>query len=118
MKFVIKLFLTAISVLIASYVCGSHVEVSGFWEAVVVAAVLVLLNVTLRPLLIVLTIPVTVLTLGLFLLVINALIIMLADYLVPGLQVDNFWWALLFSIVLSLLSSFFNSMIGDDKQKQ
>ncbi|MBL7877198.1 MAG: phage holin family protein, partial [Cyclobacteriaceae bacterium] len=59
--------------------------------------------------LILFTIPITIVTLGLFLLVINAVIILLVDYLVPGFQVDGFWWALGFSLILSI----FNSMIAD-----
>jgi putative membrane protein len=61
-----------------------------------------------RPVLIVLTIPVTIFTLGLFLLVINAAIILLADWLVTGFTVDGFWWALLFSLILSVVNSIFN----------
>lgn len=80
------------------------VEVSSFLTALLVAAVLALLNALLRPILVLLTIPITVLTLGLFLLVINALIILLVNELVPGFRVDGFLSALIFSVLLSLIT--------------
>ncbi len=84
------------------------VEVNGFFVAIVVAAVLALLNTIVKPILILLTIPITVLTLGIFLLVINAVIILLADMLIQGFSVYGFWWALLFSLILAI----FNSLLG------
>jgi putative membrane protein len=88
------------------------ITVENFWVALIVAALLALLNVTLKPILVVLTIPVTILTLGLFLLVINALIILLADALISGFMVSNFWWALAFSLILSIVTSLFESIVG------
>jgi putative membrane protein len=87
---------------------GVHVEHYGY--ALLVAAVLALANMIVKPVLIIFTIPITIFTLGLFLLVINALIIMLVDYLVPGFRVDGFWWALAFSIVLSIFNSLFTDL--------
>lgn len=116
MRFLIKLFLTTVSVLLCSYLFGRHVYVDDFVAALAFSAVMAFFNVTLRPILILLTIPATVLTLGLLLLVINAVLIMLADALVPGIDVDGFWWALLFSLVLSVLTSFFNEQIGEKKE--
>jgi len=102
-SFLIRMLLTSVAVLITGYLLpGVHVE--SFWTAVILSLVLALFNVTLKPLLIVLTIPITVVTLGLFLLVINALIILMSDSLIPGFIVDGFWWALLFSLVLSLIN--------------
>lgn len=109
MKWIAKLFANALAVLITAYLLAG-VEIEDFITALIVAAVLALLNNFLKPILIILTIPVTILTLGLFLLVINAGIILLADDLIGGFHVDNFWWALLFSIVLSLISSLFNQL--------
>lgn len=80
-----------------------------FITAVIIAVLLSLLNVTVKPLLIILTIPITIFTLGLFLLVINALIILLTSSIVPGFVVDNFWWALIFSLLLSLI----NALLAD-----
>jgi putative membrane protein len=81
------------------------IKFDSFWTAIVVAIVLAVLNAIIKPILIFLTLPITLLTFGLFLFVINALIILLAERLVRGFTVDGFWWALLFSLLLSLLSS-------------
>ncbi len=75
--------------------------------------VLSILNVVLRPVLILLTIPVTILTLGLFLLVINAVIILLTDWMIDGFEVRNFWWAILFSLIVSLVNYIADLIIGD-----
>lgn len=106
MQIIIRLVLYTVAVLITAWILPG-VAVEDFWKAFVVAVVLSLLNTFLKPLLIILTIPVTILTLGLFLLVINAGIIMLAGAIVPGFTVASFWWALLFSIILSLLTTLF-----------
>lgn len=111
MNFVIKLLITALAVVISSYFLPG-VSVDSFLIAVLVAAVLAFLNVIIKPILIFFTIPLTILTLGLFLLVINALIILLTEALVPGFHVDGFWWALLFSLILSLLVSVFEAFTG------
>ena len=104
MGFIIKLLLTGVAVVIASYILpGVHIDT--FLTALILAVVLALLNAVVRPILVILTIPVTILTLGLFLLVINALIILLADYLIAGFSVDGFLWALIFSLVLSVLNA-------------
>ena len=114
MNVLIKLLLTAVAVLVAAYLLPG-VEVDGFFTAFVLAIVLALLNLLVRPLLILLTIPLTFLTLGLFLLVINALMILLADYFVSGVQIDGFWWALIFSLLLSLINAFFTDLAGGKK---
>lgn len=111
MNFIIKLLLSALAVMLVAYLLPG-VSVENFWVALVVAAVLALLNVTLKPLLIVLTIPVTLITLGLFLLVINALMILLVDALISGFMVSNFWWALVFSLILSIVTSLFENIAG------
>lgn len=85
------------------------VHLNGFWSSVGLTLVLALLNL-LKPILVLFTIPVTILTLGLFLLVIDALIVMLASRLLSGFSVDSFWWAILYSVILSLVSSIFNSI--------
>lgn len=110
MDFIIKLFLNAIAVVITAYILpGVHLE--SFWYAILLAAVLSLLNVSIKPILIVLTIPATIFSLGLFLLVINAFIILIADWIIAdGFNVAGFWWALLFSIVLSVINSIFDRL--------
>ncbi|MEQ8715918.1 MAG: phage holin family protein [Cyclobacteriaceae bacterium] len=114
MSLVIRLVLSAVGVLIAAYIIPG-VDVDGFFAAIVVSVILGILNWTVKPLLILFTLPLTFLTLGLFLLVINALIILLADAIVPGFQVDGFWWALLFSLVLTVLNSFFQDLSGEKR---
>lgn len=110
MNFILKIVLSAVAVLvIANFLPG--VSVVNFTNAVIVAVVLALLKVTIKPLLIILTLPVTIVTLGLFLLVINALIILLADNLIDGFHVTGFWVALLFSLILSLFESILYSFL-------
>ncbi len=87
---------------------GVHVEHYGY--ALLVALLLAIVNAVIKPVLVILTIPITFVTLGLFLLVINALMILLVDWLVPGFEVDGFWWALGFSLILSLFNSLFNDL--------
>ena len=74
------------------------------------------LNVLLKPILVILTLPVTIVTLGLFLFVVNALIILLADKLVDGFSVDGIWTAILFSVLLSILESLLHSFIKTNKE--
>lgn len=108
-NFLIRLILSALAVFICATVLpGAHVD--GFLIAIVVAAVLAILNVLVKPILVILTIPITVVTLGLFLLVINTLLVLLADWLIPGFEVDTFWWALVFSVLLSLINSIFGGL--------
>ncbi|MBC8487804.1 MAG: phage holin family protein [Bacteroidetes bacterium] len=103
MKFVLKILLTAVIVIITAYLLpGVHVR--DFLSAIIVAFILALLNGFLKPVLVFLTIPITILTFGLFLLVINAVIILIASSLVSGFYVEGFWWALLFSLIMSLIS--------------
>ncbi|WP_370086112.1 phage holin family protein [Ekhidna sp.] len=104
MNILVKILLSSIAVIIASYLLPG-VAVDGFITAVIVAVLLALLNSSVKPLLILLTIPLTIFTLGLFLLVINALIILMADAIVPGFEVHSFWWALIFSLVLSVINA-------------
>lgn len=111
MKLIIaRILISAVSVLLLSMLLQG-VHVSDSLHAVFVALLLAFLNATLRPLLILLTFPVTVVTLGLFLFVINALIILLASKWIPGFSVDGFWWALLFSFLLAIFNSFFQDIL-------
>jgi len=100
-----------------SYLLEPHVAVDSFFSALVVAAFLALLNVTIKPLLILFTIPITLMTLGLFLLVINALVIGLVDSVVSGFTVNGFWWALLFSLILSAITSILEGISGFRKEE-
>ena len=111
MGFIIKLLLTGLAVVLASYFLpGVHVD--GFGTALIVAVVLAILNAIVRPILVILSFPITIMTLGLFLLVINALIILGADYLIEGFKVDGFLWALIFSLVLSVITYIIDMVTG------
>lgn len=114
MKFIIKVLVTALAVMAAAYMLDPHVQVESFWISIIVAFVLALLNAFVRPLLLIISIPVTILTLGLFIFVINAVIIYIAAYFVDGFKVDGFWWTLLFSIIVSFVSSLLNSLLKTD----
>ncbi len=109
MSFILKWLLSAVAVLIAAYLLPG-VAIESFWSALIVAVILALMNATLKPLLVILTIPITVVTLGLFLLVINAIIILLIDAIIDGFQVDGFWWALAFSLIVSILGALFDDV--------
>ncbi len=111
MEFVGKIFMRALAVILAAWLLPG-VEVTGFLTAVLVALILAVLDHFIKPFLVVITLPVTVFTLGLFLFVINALIILLADAVVEDFMVDGFWWALLYSLVLSILMSIFERIGG------
>lgn len=114
MNLVINLLSTAIAAFLLGQYVLSGVHIKGFGAAIIFALVLGIVNAVVKPILTILTIPVTVFTLGLFLLVINALMIQLASYFVNGIYVDTFWWALLFSILLSLLSSLISAFLGGE----
>ena len=104
---VFQIIVGGLAVIITAYILPG-ISVTDFFTGIVIAALLALLNMTVKPILIFLTIPITLFTLGLFLLVINAFIVLIAAEIIPGFVVDGFWWALLFSIILSL----FNSLLG------
>lgn len=114
MNLILRILLSAVAVVILAKILPG-VGVDSYTTAIVVAIVLSLLNFIVKPILVILTLPVTILTLGLFLLIINAIIILLADYFIDGFQVNNIWWALLFSLLLSFLQSIFYSFLNDDK---
>lgn len=110
MMIIVNWILSAIAIGISAYLLpGVHIQ-GGVVTPLVLAVVLGLINAILKPILHLLALPITILTLGLFSLVINALLVLLAAQIVPGFSVDGFWWALLFSVVLSLVNSFFSGL--------
>jgi len=111
----VQLVVAGLAVIITSYLLPG-VIVDSFWIAIVIAVVISLLNYTIKPILIILTIPITIFTLGLFLLVINALIILLAAEIVPGFEVNGFWWALFFSLILSIINAVFGVSLFENKR--
>lgn len=116
MNFLAKLFISTFAVLITAYLLDGVIigenqffkvgspEINKLITAFLVAVVLAFLNTIVKPILTILSLPITVFTLGLFLLVINAFIILFADKLVDGFKVDGFWTALWFSLVLSVIT--------------
>lgn len=109
MSILINWLVSGLAILVAAYLLPG-VHVSSFTSALVAAVVLGVINAFIKPILLILTLPINILTLGLFTLVINALVIILTADLVPGFKVDGFWWALGFSIILSLINSFLNKL--------
>lgn len=110
-RFFIRIITTALAVLLAAYLLKG-VEVNSTFTALVVALVLGLLNTFVKPLLILLTIPITVFTLGLFLLVINVFIVLFADDLISGFSVNSWFTALIFSFIVSFTASLIEKIIG------
>ncbi len=115
MKFILRLLLTAVAVVVLSKVLP-NVQVDTYVTALIVAVALGLLNSIVKPILVILTLPVTIVTFGLFLLIINACIILLADYFIDGFTVDGILWALLFSLLLSFLQSILFSFLKEGKK--
>src|ERR1700741_4571995 len=111
MRFLLNLLLTAVVVYVLSKLLEPHVLINSFSTAIVFALVLAFLNAIVKPILIILTLPITIVTLGIFLLIINVLIILFADNLVTGIDIDGFWWALIFGLLLSFVSSILQKFI-------
>ncbi len=110
MSILIHWLLAGLAVMISAYFLpGVHIQ--SFTVALIAAVVLGLINAVVKPILVFFTLPITVLTLGLFLLVINGLLVLLASRLVPGFRVDGFLWALAFSIILSIVHSFLERVL-------
>jgi len=109
MTFLVKWLISTLAIIIAAYLIPG-VTVDSLLAAFIAALVLGLINVVIKPLVVILTLPVNILTLGLFTLVINALLIMLTSWIVDGFTVANFWWALLFGVILSLLTFALNQL--------
>ena len=109
MNLIIRLLVTAVvAFFLTDILSGVHFD--GFSTAIVFAIVLGILNLIVSPVLKILGLPLTIITLGLFSLVINALVILIADYFIDGMTIDGFWWAFIFSIALSLITSLVNGI--------
>ncbi|MFM8432095.1 MAG: phage holin family protein [Bacteroidota bacterium] len=114
MKFLVKLVIGSLAVIFASFLLpGVHIDDA--YTAVLVAFVISLLNAFIKPVLVILTIPVTIFTFGIFLLVINALVILIAAKIVPGFSVSGFWSALFFSILLSVITSIMEAVTREER---
>lgn len=104
MFFIFRLLIHMVAILIISYLLPGVIWVEGVWAALVAAFLLGIVNAVLRPILIFFTLPITVLTFGLFLLVINGFMLLLVSSIVRGFHVNGFWGAVLGSILISLVS--------------
>lgn len=110
MNFIIRLLITAVVAYGLSTIL-SGVQIADLTTAFLFAIVLAVLNAIVKPLLVLLTLPITIVTLGLWLFIINAIIILIADKFIKGIQIDGILWALLFSLLLSILSSILNALL-------
>ena len=118
MKFLIKILISTVNVFALAYILpGIDIVNNKFNTAIVVAVVLALLDAFIKPVLILFTLPATILTLGLFLFVINACIILIDAHFVHGFKVESFWHALLFSVLLSFLNSYVNKRAFAEEKK-
>ncbi len=115
MKWLLKLLLTAVAVFVLEKILPG-ITVDSYIDAIWAALVIGILNSFVRPLLIFLTLPATLITMGLFLFVINAFMIMMAGNFLDGFTVDSFWWALLFSVLLSFLQPILHSVLGKEER--
>lgn len=115
-KPLLQVLSTSLTLLIGDYLMDS-VHFDKPWGAIVTALILALLNVFVKPILIALTIPATILTLGLFLLVINAAMLMIADQIVPGFEMASFWSAVLLAIFISLVNGLLGGNVRIEKHK-
>jgi len=105
----------ALAVMLVAWIIPG-ISVENFWSALLVAIVLGLINVFIKPVLLLITLPINFITLGLFTLVLNALLLMLAGYISPGFEVDGFWSAFFGSLILSLVTAGINNL-SKDKNK-
>lgn len=114
MRLIIKLLLTAFAVIILAKILPG-VSVEGYGSAIIVAIVIALLRLLVKPILVLLTLPITIVTFGFFLLIVNAIIILMADYFIGSFEVASIWWALIFSLLLSLFQSILFSLLKEGK---
>lgn len=110
MYILLSLILSTIAVFVTANILPG-VKIDGWTTALIVAIVMGVVNAFIRPLLLILTLPINILTLGLFTFVIIALLVMLVSAIVPGFHVAGFWWAMAFGLVLAIISGFLNSLI-------
>ena len=110
MKIITKVLIAALALLLTAYLVPG-IEVSGVYTAIIAAIILGVLNLFVRPILVILTLPVTILTLGLFVFVINAVLFLFVASFVDGFKVDGFWVALLGSLIVSVISTLGNKFV-------
>lgn len=112
MKLLIKWLIFSIAVYATAYLLNPGIQVADFTTALVAALILGLINAIIKPIIVILTLPINILTLGLLTFVINALLVLLAANIVPGFQVAGFWYALLFSLIVSVINAILSTLLG------
>ena len=110
MNFIIRLLISALVAFGLSKILEPHVRIDNYLTALVFVMALGLLNAIVKPILVILTLPITILTLGIFLIILNVLMVYLAGKWVNGIHIDGFWWALVFGLLLSFISSAISGM--------
>lgn len=110
MNIILRIILSTVAVFVTAHILpGVHIDT--FTTALVVAVVLAVINAFIRPLVLILTLPINILTLGLFTFVIMGMLVLLVTYIVPGFTVDGFWWALAFAIVVAIINGLLNTLV-------
>lgn len=123
MKFLVKIFVSGVAAFLTAYLLHPHVRIGygehpDFVKSLFLAVILSFLNTFLKPLLVFFTVPITVFTLGLFLLIINAVIIYVATLILPDFQVASLGWAILFSLILSIITSLLERILGTRERQR
>ena len=117
MRFLARLLLNGVAIIVAAYLLpGIHID--GPFAALVAGVILGFVNAIIRPVLFVLTLPLTLVTLGLFIFILNAICFALTAWLVPGFSVDGFWWALLGALLVSIVSWILNGLFVGKKERE
>ncbi len=116
MRLLIRLAINTVAIVVAAYVLPA-LSVESWKSAVVAGLLLGLLNTFVRPIFRLLTLPINVATLGLFVVVTNALILVILDWLMPGLKIDGFLWAIVTAVIIAVITTFVNILVGDDDKR-
>ena len=116
MRFLARLVLNGVAIILAAYVLPG-IHIAGFFAALVAGVILGFVNAIVRPVLFFLTLPLTLITLGLFIFVLNAICFALTAWLVPGFSVDGFWWAIFGALLVSIVSWILNGIVVCTKER-
>ena len=117
MRFLARLVLNGVAIILAAYVLPG-IHIAGLFAALVAGVILGFVNAIVRPVLFFLTLPLTLITLGLFIFVLNAICFALTAWLVPGFSVDGFWWAVFGALLVSIVSWILNGLVVGKKERR
>lgn len=118
MRFLLRLLILGVTIFLISYLFPSLIKVNSFMTALIVALVLAIINAFIRPIVLILTLPLNIVTFGLFTFVVNALMLILASQIVPGFAISSFWAALLASILISAVNTFVSSKAVEEEREE